>query len=103
MPPAAALECDRTGWTLDMTATVAPARAAASAARCPARPAPMIRTSWVGTGRRVYCQTASGRRQPRLQRARDLLERDHPAQAAVGVDGHERALAAQRLAGQQRL
>ena len=24
MPPAAALECERTGWTLDMIATVAP-------------------------------------------------------------------------------
>jgi len=30
---AAALECDRTGWTLLMIATVAPARAAARAAR----------------------------------------------------------------------
>ena len=26
MPPAAALECERTGWTLDMIATVAPSR-----------------------------------------------------------------------------
>ena len=33
MPPAAALECERTGWTLLMIATVAPARAAARAAR----------------------------------------------------------------------
>ena len=33
MPPAAALECDRTGWTLLMIATVAPERAASSAAR----------------------------------------------------------------------
>src|SRR4051794_7284179 len=48
MPPAAALECDRTGWTLLMIATVAPERAAASAARWPARPAPMINTSWEG-------------------------------------------------------
>ena len=45
IPPAAAFECDRTGWTLDMIATVAPSRAAASAARWPARPAPMISTS----------------------------------------------------------
>src|SRR3954466_893831 len=48
MPPAAALECDRTGCTLLMIATVAPASAAASAARCPARPAPMMRTSCAG-------------------------------------------------------
>ena len=33
MPPAAAFECERTGWTLDMMATVAPASAAAKAAR----------------------------------------------------------------------
>src|SRR4051812_2430283 len=50
MPPAAALECERTGWTLDMMATVAPASAAARAARWPARPAPMIRTSCSGMG-----------------------------------------------------
>src|SRR5215210_7468772 len=50
MPPAAALECDRTGWTLLMIATVAPALAAASAARWPARPAPMISTSCAGMG-----------------------------------------------------
>jgi hypothetical protein len=33
MPPAAATECERTGWTFEMIATVAPAWAAASAAR----------------------------------------------------------------------
>src|SRR5215212_4769591 len=48
MPPAAALECERTGWTFDMMATVAPASAAARAARWPASPAPMIRTSCAG-------------------------------------------------------
>src|SRR5215208_730931 len=51
MPPAAALECERTGWTLLMIATVAPERAAASAARWPARPAPMINTSCEGMAR----------------------------------------------------
>ena len=50
MPPAAALECERTGWTLDMMATAAPVRAAASAARWPASPAPMMRTSCAGMG-----------------------------------------------------
>ena len=39
----------------------------------------------------------------RLQRARDLLERDDAAQAAVGVDRHQRAEAAQRLGAEQRL
>ena len=45
MPPAAATECERTGWTLETIATDAPACAAAIAARWPASPAPMIRTS----------------------------------------------------------
>src|SRR4051812_27711158 len=135
MPPAAALECERTGWTLDMIATVAPAWAAASAARWPARPAPMIRTSCDGMAResiqsrspgvaapgcrpfaapagrprarRRSCERlleqGSGRREARLQRPRDLLERHDAAQVALGVHGHQRALAAQRLAGQQRL
>src|SRR5947209_13640282 len=49
MPPAAATECERTGWTLETTATDAPACAAARAARCPASPAPMISTSCEGT------------------------------------------------------
>jgi hypothetical protein len=49
MPPAAATECDLTGWTLEMIATVAPVCAAARAARWPANPAPMISTSCEGT------------------------------------------------------
>src|SRR4051794_31054316 len=48
MPPAAATEWERTGWTLEMMPTVAPASAAAVAARWPARPAAMIRTSCAG-------------------------------------------------------
>src|ERR1700742_931878 len=51
MPPWAALECERTGWTLLMMPTDAPASAAARAARCPARPAPMTRTSCSGIPR----------------------------------------------------
>src|SRR4051794_12393466 len=51
MPPAAATEWERTGWTLEMMPTVAPASAAAVAARWPARPAPMIRTSCAGMAR----------------------------------------------------
>src|SRR3712207_3899020 len=48
MPPAAATECERTGCTLLRMATDAPASAAARAARWPARPAPMMRTSCAG-------------------------------------------------------
>src|SRR3954449_6807859 len=48
MPPAAATECERTGWTLLMIATDAPASAAARAARWPASPAPRMRTSCAG-------------------------------------------------------
>src|SRR6476659_4632363 len=68
MPPAAALECERTGWTLLKMATVAPASAAASAARWPARPAPMMRTSCAGMvgesiergGQSVYGAASAG-------------------------------------------
>ena len=48
IPPWAALECDRTGWTLEMMPTEAPPSAAARAARWPARPAPITRTSCWG-------------------------------------------------------
>src|SRR3954447_18240458 len=93
MPPAAATECERTGWTLLMIATVAPASAAARAARWPASPAPMINTSWAG----IRAGTLSRRRpRPLLadragQRTADLLHRDDPAEHAFGVDGHQRA------------
>src|SRR3954470_2930525 len=123
MPPAAATECERTGWTLLMMATVAPASAAASAARWPARPAPMMRTSCAGmapskgracepnssTGRRRFGlrHGAHGelrRRSRRLERARrrgrgeraaDLLDGHDAAQAVVAVEHHERAALAQ--------
>ena len=117
MPPAAALECERTGWTLLTIATEAPASAAARAARWPARPAPMMRTSWLGMGGAESYWTPDGRRQRakarvdalgtrrlwrlrrhrRLKRAPDLLDRDDPAQDAARIDGHQRAVAAQRF------
>ncbi len=50
MPPWAALEWERTGWTLLMIPTETPSSAAARAARWPASPAPITSTSWVGTG-----------------------------------------------------
>src|SRR3954447_20082820 len=48
IPPWAAFEWERTGWTLEMIPTDEPSSAAARAARCPARPAPMTRTSCWG-------------------------------------------------------
>src|ERR1700761_2730004 len=50
MPPWAAFECERTGWTLLMIPTDTPCSAAARAARWPASPAPITSTSWDGTG-----------------------------------------------------
>src|SRR5688572_4390510 len=97
MPPAAATECERTGWTLLMIATVAPASAAARAARWPAKPAPMIRTSCEGIGPRRYLRDCGGERSP------DLLDREHAAQDALPVDGHHRAEAPQGLGADDRL
>ncbi len=48
IPPCAALECERTGWTLERMPTDTPSSAAARAARMPARPAPITRTSCWG-------------------------------------------------------
>src|SRR6201996_6087443 len=50
MPPWAAFEWERTGWTLETIPTETPCSAAARAARWPASPAPMTSTSWDGTG-----------------------------------------------------
>src|SRR6516164_9411019 len=63
MPPAAATECERTGWTLLMIATLAPICAAARAARWPASPAPMIKTSCAGMAFEVgWTEAGYGRR-----------------------------------------
>src|SRR4051812_40607082 len=51
MPPWAALEWERTGCTLERIPTEAPCSAAASAARCPASPAPITSTSVWGKAR----------------------------------------------------
>src|SRR5690242_11115057 len=45
MPPWAAFECERTGCTFEIIATSAPICCAWIAARMPARPPPMTRTS----------------------------------------------------------
>src|SRR4051794_8836447 len=60
MPPAAALECERTGWTLLRMATVAPSPAAARAARWPVSPAPMMRTSCAGMARTLVSGPRGG-------------------------------------------
>src|SRR4051794_10783865 len=112
MPPAAATECERTGWTLLMIATVAPASAAARAARWPASPAPMIRTSWDGMGRRTLFQPAPGRRPGSgpwptsasgAESAAQLVHGDDALKHALPVDGEDRAQPAQSLRAQQRL
>ena len=61
IPPCAAFECERTGWTLLMIPTETPFSAAARAARCPASPAPITNTSCSGTGR-ILCGRRGGRR-----------------------------------------
>src|SRR5262252_200495 len=45
MPPSAAPECERVGWSLEIIATSAPASWASIAARIPAQPAPTTSTS----------------------------------------------------------
>src|SRR3954469_16682549 len=124
MPPCAAFECERTGWTLARMPTDTPSSAAASAARCPARPAPITSTSWEGillTGllaggpaaaivwQAVFRSTCGGPEprsgEPRggLEGSRDLLDRHDAAQHAVAVDGHDRAQSLERLGAEQRL
>src|SRR3954468_17460983 len=111
MPPAAATECERTGWTLLMSATVAPASAAASAARWPANPAPMIRTSCAAIDLSLYRATPAARSAPRRLRrvsrrgrregATDLLDGHHAAQAVVAIDDHQGSERAQTLGAQE--
>src|SRR4051794_32949437 len=128
IPPAAATECERTGCTLLMIATDAPSSAAARAARWPARPAPMIKTSCAGMGGELYRSVPRGRRAPRRlrrpprraaaegsrrvgdrpghgrrERAADLVERHDAAQSLLGVDDHEGAESAQRLRAEELL
>ena len=106
MPPWAAFECERTGWTLEMIPTDAPSSAAARAARWPARPAPMTRTScwgifgeagailWKRYGRHSAPGDWLRNRSPRRRRLRaargDRVHRHDPAQHAVAVHRHHR-------------
>src|SRR5438045_6201050 len=109
MPPAAALECERTGWTLERIATVAPCSAAARAWGWPASPAPMIRTSCEGMGPPSYSKApgaparSAGGECRALERPAHLVERDHAPQATVAVHRQQGPDAAQGLRAQQRL
>src|SRR5579875_2548640 len=105
MPPAAATEWDRTGWTLLMIPTLAPDCAAARAARCPASPAPIIKTSCSGICTRLYnrrplpCCAAPLGTERRLQ----PRQRQHPLHHPVAVDRHQPSPALDPLAAQDLL
>src|SRR4051794_27907779 len=110
MPPAAAFECDLTGWTFDMIATVAPPRAAARAARWPASPAPMIRTSCAGIWPESIARLAALRSPPRLvrrppharqleQQAREIAPR--PGVGALDLGGRLGAVDRRPVTGEQ--
>ena|ERR1700733_9285211 len=91
-----------------MIPTLAPAWAAASAARCPASPAPMMSTSWEGTTGNInegalpaprplrreaalLALSPSGGQRAKggLKRPPDLLNRHHAAQHAFPIDRHQ--------------
>src|SRR3954465_14043512 len=103
MPPWAALECERTGWTLDRIPTGTPSAAAASAARCPARPAPITRTSCVGKARASLWERVFRPLSRWAQRPAHLIGRDDPAQDAFGVNRHDGAELSQAVGLQERL
>src|SRR4051812_21450972 len=113
MPPWAAFECERTGWTLERIATDDPSSAAASAARCPARPAPITRTSWVGIPSWSPSRDRAGgsRRGTAIlwdgglgaECAPDLVDGHDSPHHAVGVDRHQRAERREALGSEQRL
>src|SRR5262245_64637071 len=68
MPPSAAPEWLRVGWSLEIIATSAPASCASMAARMPAQPAPITSTSWVASMRfgRYTMAAPSGAAEARL-------------------------------------
>src|SRR3954453_4494714 len=103
MPPWAAFEWERTGWTLDRIPTETPCSAAASAARCPARPAPITSTSCVGKARASLWEPVSRPLSGRFERAPDLIGRDDPAQDTLGVNGHDCAQLCQAVCLEHRL
>src|SRR5436309_10452499 len=86
-----------------MIPTDTPCSAAASAARWPARPAPITKTSWSGTGRSYKSRPcgrlggAGGTRNLRPQCSPDRVDRQHASDVALGVRGDQGAEAPQRL------
>src|SRR5205807_468346 len=88
-----------------MIPTDAPAWAALRAARWPARPAPITRTSCSGTGFGFYangCQAPGVLWSPHpgdtlLERPSDLVPGHDPEQPPVGIHGHQRAHPHDRL------
>src|SRR5437764_14670647 len=102
MPPCAAFECDRTGWTLERMATDAPSAAADRAARWPARPAPITSTSCSGMkAAAILCDEVShvpvhlvvpevARRAP--EGVRMLLPVAHERRDPAGAVGAEKIL-----------
>src|SRR3954463_13621760 len=87
MPPWAALECERTGWTFDRIPTETPSSAAASAARCPARPGPI--TSASGRGKagaslweRVFQAQTDNARGTRMDGDRQVVRTEPFVQAS---------------------
>src|SRR2546423_6731425 len=121
MPPWAAFECERTGWTLETIPTETPFSAAASAARWPASPAPITKTSCLGMVEpRSYSEARDGRpvapsgcrrvrgcraaaRERAAERPADLLGGDHAQQPPIGIHRHQRPKAAQGVVAQKRL
>src|SRR5947209_1755534 len=104
MPPCAAFECERTGWTFDMIATETPSSAAARAARWPARPAPITRTSCEGKAAAMLLERLRGPllHQVGPQGAPYLVRGHDPAQHAVRVNREQRAELRQALGREQR-
>ena len=82
MPPSAAPEWLRVGWSFETTATSAPASNASIAARMPAQPAPITRTSCAASTRR----DASGTHPPP---ARRVAGQQRPGRGDLGVDVRE--------------
>src|SRR5207237_10554600 len=112
IPPWAAFECERTGWTLLTMPTLTPASAAARAARCPASPAPITKTSWSGTSRSYIerrsraaaLDSGSGRIHGtgRAQRLADGVHGEHPSDPSVCVGGDQCSEASKRLVPEHR-
>src|SRR4051794_32341792 len=102
MPPWAAFEWERTGWTLERIPTETPCSAAASAARCPARPAPITSTSCVGKARASLWEGVFRLPSGGSERAADLIRGHDSPQHTVAVHRHHRSELREALRLQER-